>query len=295
MKAMYEKKLLNFIRFLGGFNMKKLILNLVLITLLFFITCMQPSKEKAVNTQTVHTYNLRQFYPFPFNKVFHYGDISNPQVKNALIFSRWGEDDDDDPYNGDFTFTIHHIYYPQEGNWQDYWCPRIDDVMQWKGRSLCYSDTYSFYSPAHHTILSPAHIWADEYMIIGNVLSHIITHAANNLAHNTCGNTVDGTPIHSYPYTHIFRSLALETTDWSPCTGGESNPVPVVRLDEVTYIRNTSDAPYDDFFKEEWFFTLMTINGSQRYIPIHTLGYHRLQNGSMTDKWDLRLLEITDR
>jgi len=239
-----------------------------------------------------NVYCMRDFYPLPFDKVLHYVHYLPPENMSATLCDRWGKDHDGNPYDGDFTFTIHRIFYPKNGDWRDYWCPRVDDVKKWEGDKLYYTDTYWFYSPSHHTSLSPAHIWADEFMTVGRAVpGQILSHTARHMTHDNCTNHEDGSVIHHHPHTQAFRCLALETTDWSPYTGGITNPVPVVRLDLTTYMRDTEDAPFNDFFKEQWYFARL----ENRYIPIHSVGYHQRPDKTRTGQWNMRLKSITNR
>lgn len=260
----------------------------------FLLAVIPPANTPILYTaEAANRYYMRDFYPLPFDKVFYYTHYLQAGTMEATLYERWGVDNDNNPYNGNFTFTIHRVYYPQNGDWRNYWCPRVDDVMTWESNKLYYSDTYFFYSPSHHTLLLPAQTWADEYMTVGDVPSTVLNHTAKNLTHSNCGSPIDGTLIHSHPYTHAFRALAVETTDWSPYTGGPTVNIPVVRLDQATYLRDTPTSPYNDFFKEEWYFAWLSSLG--RYIPIHALGYHQLPSGSRVDQWNMRLTAITNR
>ena len=259
---------------------------------LFSVCCSKVNTEIKRIEPGPSVINMRLFYPTPFDKVYHYINYLHPKTMSAVFCDRWGDDNDSNPYNGDFTFTIHRVSYPRSGDWRNHWCPRIDDVMKWQGDKLYYTDTYRFYPPANHTFISPAHIWADEYMTVAKKVPYqTYNHVAKHLTHQDCGNLTDGAVIHTHPFTRAFRALVLETTDWSPYTGGVTNPVPVVRLDQTTYIRNTEDAPLNDFFKEEWFFVRI----AGRYIPIHTIGYHQFPDKTRAGQWDMRLASITDR
>jgi len=221
---------------------------------------------------------MRCFYPFPTGYVF----VDVGAEGTAGVFGetrhRW--------WNDGQTFTIHRTF----GNPGQAapWCPRIDDVKVWSGDELIYTDTYNFYSNAKNLthLSAPGHIWADRWMKLGEQKSGSYTDEVFLIEHSNCSVTSSSL---SFTLTNVaLRGLYSGDTAWSPYTGGESNPLPVLRLDEITWFGSDPD----DWTKEEWFFYDHPTLG---YISIHTKGTRKnLGSSTIETLWDLRLQEVRE-
>lgn len=230
-----------------------------------------------------HVYDLRSFWPFPTDKVFVfvYYLPGSAALTGELeeLRHRWWPDGQ--------HFTAHHSYGHVDTMPVPPWCPRVDDVFFWDGDTLLYTDTFNFFpEPSHTRYYAPGHVWATAVMRAGDEAGEDSLGSVSTMTHDDC-TVAEETIVSTDSPVRMARSLTDGLRDWSPWSGGATEPVAVVRLDERTFVGRNPD----DWWLEQWYFEDHPGLG---FVCIRSAGYRKPAGADIEPLWDMRLAEIRD-